>query len=189
MSNSNLKHNPCVLCLLEKGNQILMIKNLRGVQQGFYSFPGGKLEEGESLSDCVYREVKEETGYSLKKATCLGRFDIEDIKNAENPDRFSVSDNTHIYVFISKEFSGELRPAEGEVEAFWIDKDKIPYEKMRDNDKAWLPQALLEEKFHKRFLKNKEGKLELIEHDDKDVEGLLNVRLKQYEMMRNLKSR
>lgn len=188
MSNQTLKHNPCVVCLLEKENQILMIKNLRGIQKDFYSFPGGKLDLGEGLSECVYREVKEETGLSLKKAECLGRFDIENVKNAENPDRFSIAENMHVYVFVSQNFSGELRSAEGEVEAFWIDKDKIPYEKMRENDKIWLADALARKKFHKSFLRNDEGKLELVEHDDKDVENLLSVRMKQYEMMKSLKT-
>lgn len=189
MSNFELKHNPCVVCLLEKDKQILMVKNLRGIQKGFYSFPGGKLEKGESLFECVYREVRDETGYSLKKAECLGRFDLEETKNVDSPDRFSVAENMHVYVFASKEFSGELCSAEGEVEAFWIDKDKIPYSKMRDNDKVWLPEALSGKRFHKSFLRNEQGKLELVEHDDKDVESLLGIRLRQYEMMKALKGR
>ena len=33
-----------------------------------YQFPGGHLEEGEELSECLLREIKEETGIELKDA-------------------------------------------------------------------------------------------------------------------------
>lgn len=38
---------------------------------GFLTTPGGGLEEGESLSECVCREVKEETGYEVKAGECF----------------------------------------------------------------------------------------------------------------------
>ena len=33
-----------------------------------YQFPGGHLEEGEKLEDCLLREIKEETGIEIKDA-------------------------------------------------------------------------------------------------------------------------
>lgn len=37
-----------------------------GYSSGVYQFPGGHLEEGEELTTCLIREVKEETGIELK---------------------------------------------------------------------------------------------------------------------------
>lgn len=35
-------------------------------KQNYYMLPGGRIEAGETASDCVIREVKEETGYTVK---------------------------------------------------------------------------------------------------------------------------
>ncbi len=39
-----------------------------GYSHKTYQFPGGHLEEGESLTDCLLREIKEETGIEIKDA-------------------------------------------------------------------------------------------------------------------------
>ena len=38
-----------------------------GYSHGTYQFPGGHLEENESLDECLVREIKEETGIELKE--------------------------------------------------------------------------------------------------------------------------
>ena len=38
-----------------------------GYSHGTYQFTGGHLEEGESLEECLVREIKEETGIELKE--------------------------------------------------------------------------------------------------------------------------
>ena len=39
-----------------------------GYSNGTYQFPGGHLESGEELTDCILREIKEETGIELEDA-------------------------------------------------------------------------------------------------------------------------
>lgn len=46
--------------LLIKDNKIIL-----GNEKGIYQFPGGHLEEGETLEECIKREIKEETGILL----------------------------------------------------------------------------------------------------------------------------
>ena len=42
--------------------KILMIKRQRGDYSGFWALPGGKIEQGEHISEAAIREVKEEAG-------------------------------------------------------------------------------------------------------------------------------
>ena len=44
-----------------RNGKILICQRPKGKSlAGFWEFPGGKLEEGESLQDCLKRELKEE---------------------------------------------------------------------------------------------------------------------------------
>ena len=46
----------CKAVIINSKNEILL-----GYCNGTYQFPGGHLREGESLSECLIREVKEES--------------------------------------------------------------------------------------------------------------------------------
>ena len=56
----------------EKNHKFLMVKNLRGINQGCINFPGGKKEENETMDECVIRETLEETGLSIKNPKQVG---------------------------------------------------------------------------------------------------------------------
>jgi len=49
-----------VRALIQDGDKVLLAKE---DYEGVWETPGGKLKEGESVFDCLKREVKEETGY------------------------------------------------------------------------------------------------------------------------------
>jgi 8-oxo-dGTP pyrophosphatase MutT (NUDIX family) len=50
--------------IINSNNEIIL-----GYSHKTYQFPGGHLEEGESLEECLLREIKEETGIELKNVT------------------------------------------------------------------------------------------------------------------------
>lgn len=63
-NNENLKDNEIdevvtrvKVLLINSKNELLL-----GLSHGTYQFPGGHLEEGEELNDCIKREISEETG-------------------------------------------------------------------------------------------------------------------------------
>jgi 8-oxo-dGTP diphosphatase len=67
--------------------------------------------------------------------------------------RFQFVDgySIHVWVYRTSEYSGE--PTESvEAKPLWVDVDKIPYEKMWEDDRIWLPLLLNGEKFMGRWI-------------------------------------
>ena len=60
-----------VLVLVRKGDSILLV-HARNFKGRFNSLVAGFLETGETLEECVAREVKEETGLDVKNITYFG---------------------------------------------------------------------------------------------------------------------
>ena len=54
------------LSLINKNNQIFLVKRRYEPYSGFWSFPGGGLKRGESLENAVIRETKEETNLNIR---------------------------------------------------------------------------------------------------------------------------
>lgn len=52
----------CVGAIAVDEDDLLLIRRGRGVAAGFWSVPGGRVEEGETLAEAVVRELREETG-------------------------------------------------------------------------------------------------------------------------------
>src|SRR5690348_17247888 len=64
---ARLKMIAAVYALLVKdGNVLLSRRYQTGYEDGNYSLPAGHVEDGESLTQAVIREAKEETGVDLK---------------------------------------------------------------------------------------------------------------------------
>jgi 8-oxo-dGTP diphosphatase len=60
--------------LIDVDGRVLICKRPQGKQlAGMWEFPGGKVETGETLEDCLIRELKEELGITVTKA-CLAPF-------------------------------------------------------------------------------------------------------------------
>src|SRR6476620_9756309 len=49
-----------------RDGKILLVRRARSPGKGFYSFPGGRVEFGESLHAALHREVDEETGLRVE---------------------------------------------------------------------------------------------------------------------------
>ena len=126
-------------CILVKNNQILIKYAQRGVGIGYWDFPGGRIETGESPKQGGMRETKEETGYdvNIDPSVCgviNWYFDDEKILNRG-------------YIFLARNFEGELKakPEEGEVR--WIPLEDLPDYKLWGDTLKWLPHILNRESF------------------------------------------
>lgn len=97
--------NMCMIC---KDNQVVVIDRKKKDWPGI-TFPGGHVEQGESFTDAVIREVKEETGLTIYSPQLCGVKDWY-----ENQCRYVV------LFYKASYFEGELlSSSEGEV--WWED--------------------------------------------------------------------
>ena len=62
-------------CYLKKDNKILFIKFNKKWGQ-VYAPIGGKIEVGETPTECLLREFKEETGMDINDLKCIGNVEI-----------------------------------------------------------------------------------------------------------------
>lgn len=106
----------CILtniCLVYKDDEILVIDRKKKDWPGL-TFPGGHVEKDEDFNSSVIREVKEETGLTIKNPILCG---IEEFKTKKE-DRYLM-----LYYKTNK-FTGKIkRSKEGEV--FWIKRKDL----------------------------------------------------------------
>ena len=58
--------------VLTRNDKYVLIKEVRGEKAGFLNLPAGTLEVGESFTQCITREAKEETGVDVVLKHFLG---------------------------------------------------------------------------------------------------------------------
>ena len=80
-------------CYLFKDDKILFIKFSKKWGQ-IYSPPGGKIDNGETPTECIIREFKEETGLELINPTLKGI------------SYWHKKDSGIIFIYTANEFSG-----------------------------------------------------------------------------------
>lgn len=77
MTNITNKIHLGVYGLCVQGDKVLVIKKSRGAYTGLFDSPGGRLEFGESLEDCLRREYQEEVGVGATSLKFFGVFEYQ----------------------------------------------------------------------------------------------------------------
>jgi len=105
------------------------------------SFPGGHVDEGESIVDSAIREIKEETGLDIKNLKSCG---IVHWSNSKIFDRYIV------FLYKTTEFEGELITEMDEGRNFWISIDELKTRQNTNSFHHYLPM-FLEDRFNEAF--------------------------------------
>lgn len=133
------------LCFVfdRESNKLLMIEKKRGQGAGKWNVPGGKIQPGEDSETAAIRETREETGIIPLKVELAGKLEFY----------FPESDSwcNTCEVYRSEEFTGTLQPENDECSAHWIGLANIPFAKMWNDDKLWIPLLLAGKKFHRVY--------------------------------------
>lgn len=123
-----------VLCYIrDNGRVLLQLKADDRFGGGWWNAPGGKLADGESPLDAAVREVREETGLTVRDLRDHGTL-VFYFGDAQDPE-------ITVHVFSAERFEGEMCPNE-EGRVAWIEEDRIPYDQMWPDDRIWLPHLL-----------------------------------------------
>jgi 8-oxo-dGTP diphosphatase len=114
-----------------RAGEVLLIEKLTGFGAGKVNGPGGKLEIGETPREAAARETREEVGIDP----------LDPVKRGELRFQFADGLSIHCHVFTARDWAGEAR-ASLEARPFWVPIREVPYDRMWQDDRHWLPFVL-----------------------------------------------
>lgn len=115
------------MCMVKNNDKILVLNRTDPVWPGL-TFPGGHVEKHESFHDSVVREIKEETGLTIKNPKLIGIKQFYD----QNDERYMV------LFYIATEFSGKIQSSD-EGELIWMTEDELEKKQLAYNFDRDLP--------------------------------------------------
>jgi ADP-ribose pyrophosphatase YjhB (NUDIX family) len=104
---------------LDDAGRLLMI---RRTDNNLHALPGGKHELGETMSDAVRRETREETGIEVEPTGVIGIY--------SNPDHVMAYDNGEVrqefsICFRARPTGGSPRTSDESSEVRWVERDQL----------------------------------------------------------------
>ncbi len=149
-----------VYCL-DNGRVLLMRRN-KEPNLGLWVAPGGKIEAGESPSDCAARELREETGLSAGKLRFRGLIT-------------EVSPQPHwqwmLFFYVATNLSGNLTGDRREGDFRWWSIDEVESLEIPQSDRIFFPKIIdLSHPFYEaKYVYNAD--LELVEVIEQESEA------------------
>jgi 8-oxo-dGTP diphosphatase len=124
-----------------RDGMILLIEKKRGIGAGKVNGPGGKIDPGETPLEAVIRETQEELCVTPVSPRKVGEL------------WFSMSDvpDIHCHVYLADDCVGEAQETD-EAVPLWTPLGEIPYHRMWEDDRHWLPAILEGRTFLGRFV-------------------------------------
>ena len=119
----------CNMCMIEDGHGHVLVQHRRPkASNSWYglAFPGGHVENGESITASVIREVEEETGLVVSNLRLCGIVEWEILGEppADSAAECKANSKYIVFLFRTTSYSGEIRSSdEGPVE--WMTMDEM----------------------------------------------------------------
>ncbi len=117
------------------------IKKENDYHQGKWNGLGGKFNKGESPEECAIREIKEESGLTIRNPYLKGFITFPN---------FDGIDDWYVFVFTIDEFEGKLIDSpEGKLE--WIPNNELTLLNLWEGDKIFLEWVFGDKLFSAKF--------------------------------------
>jgi len=104
-------------------------------------FPGGHLEQGESIYDSAIREIREETGLEIRNLKFCGFMHWDNNK---------TGDKYFCYFYKTNDYSGKLIDKTDEGRVFWTTLEEMKKMPTPTNFREYLPM-FLEDKYSEAY--------------------------------------
>eukprot|EP00730_Choanoeca_flexa_P000380 TRINITY_DN10176_c0_g1_i2.p2 TRINITY_DN10176_c0_g1~~TRINITY_DN10176_c0_g1_i2.p2 ORF type:complete len:190 (+),score=22.53 TRINITY_DN10176_c0_g1_i2:169-738(+) len=98
--------------------EVLMIQRGKEPKKGYWSFPGGRLELGETMAQCAKRELKEETCLDVSVQDHV--VTVIDVITYENEDASKALDYHYVVVDLLAFGDGTPKASDDVLDARWI---------------------------------------------------------------------
>jgi 8-oxo-dGTP pyrophosphatase MutT (NUDIX family) len=127
-------------------NQIFLANKKRGFGAGFLNGYGGKKQpEDKTVDDTAVRELREEAGIEAKE---LEKVAVIEFFEEESP-------VFECHIFFCRSWTGEFKETEEMAFPQAYDISNVPYDKMWDADRVWLPLVCAGQKIKAVSIYNK----------------------------------
>ena len=128
---------PSVVAVVQREDHRVLL--IHKVDNGLWALPGGGHDPGESISETVVREVKEETGYDVEVQALTGIY--------TNPNHVMAYDDGEVrqqfsIAFRARLIGGELTTSSESSEVVWMTVDEIAQLDMHPSMRMRLEYAL-----------------------------------------------
>lgn len=130
--------NMCMI--INKDNNKVVVQERVKSWKGL-SFPGGHIEEGESIVESTIREIREETGLEISNLVSCG---VIHWHNTDTGDKYMV------FNFKTECYSGELFSETEEGKVYWMDLDVLQSQNLAKGLLERLPM-FIESKYSEGF--------------------------------------
>ncbi len=136
-NNSQSSFSAVTAALIRHGDKVLIARRY-GIKPrgGSWEFPGGSLEKGENLEECIKREIFEETGLRISVGELIGivKHQYTDI-------------GIDLYLFDCKLKDGTIDTLEGrENDIRWVPMKDLESSQLCSADRKFLPHIFAFEK-------------------------------------------
>lgn len=98
---------------LVREGKILLIKRAYAPYQNLWTFPGGRLEPGETIEQCAARELQEELALAIRNPKPV----MQQALGRDGEYRLAV--------FVTTDFSGVMRPSDEISAHMWADPTMV----------------------------------------------------------------